>query len=96
MHHFVGADSSCISWGQGKSGELGYGPHGQKYLAALEICTFNSMIVPQICLNLELYVQVYSRCLICFYRSSAAPKKVDMLEGMHVLRLVLFDKCCFP
>lgn len=47
MHHFVGADSSCISWGQVKSGELGYGPNGQK--------------------------------------SSAVPKKVDILEGMHVI-----------
>ncbi|KAJ9560237.1 hypothetical protein OSB04_005397 [Centaurea solstitialis] len=47
MHHFVGADSSCISWGHAQSGELGYGPGGQK--------------------------------------SSAIPKKVDMLEGMHVL-----------
>ncbi|KAL6511833.1 hypothetical protein OROGR_021430 [Orobanche gracilis] len=47
MHHFVGADSSCISWGQAQSGELGYGPNGQK--------------------------------------SSATPKKVDILEGMHVI-----------
>ncbi|KAI5656144.1 hypothetical protein M9H77_24937 [Catharanthus roseus] len=47
MHHFVGADSSCISWGHAQSGELGYGPNGQK--------------------------------------SSAAPKKVDILEGMHVI-----------
>ncbi|XAR64173.1 hypothetical protein NMG60_11024417 [Bertholletia excelsa] len=47
MHHFVGADSSCISWGHAQSGELGYGPSGQK--------------------------------------SSAVPKKVDILEGMHVI-----------
>ncbi|KAK4429347.1 protein RCC2 [Sesamum alatum] len=47
MHHFVGADSSCISWGHAQSGELGYGPNGQK--------------------------------------SSAIPKKVDILEGMHVI-----------
>ncbi|KAL0694938.1 hypothetical protein Bca4012_062118 [Brassica carinata] len=47
MHHFVGADSSCISWGHAQYGELGYGPNGQK--------------------------------------SSAAPKKVDLLEGMHVM-----------
>ncbi|KAG8377892.1 hypothetical protein BUALT_Bualt08G0080800 [Buddleja alternifolia] len=46
-HHFVGADSSCISWGHAQSGELGYGPNGQK--------------------------------------SSAVPKKVDILEGMHVI-----------
>ncbi|GER26586.1 regulator of chromosome condensation family protein [Striga asiatica] len=46
-HHFVGADSSCISWGHAQSGELGYGPNGQK--------------------------------------SSAIPKKVDALEGMHVI-----------
>ncbi|GER57048.1 regulator of chromosome condensation family protein [Striga asiatica] len=46
-HHFVGADSSCISWGHAQSGELGYGPNGQK--------------------------------------SSAIPKKVDILEGMHVI-----------
>lgn len=47
MHHFVGADSSCISWGHAQNGELGYGPNGQK--------------------------------------SSAVPKKVDILEGMHVM-----------
>ncbi|XP_027149003.1 protein RCC2 homolog [Coffea eugenioides] len=47
MHHFVGADRSCISWGHAQSGELGYGPEGQK--------------------------------------SSAVPKKVDILEGMHVI-----------
>ncbi|XP_078173493.1 regulator of chromosome condensation (RCC1) family protein [Carex rostrata] len=47
MHHVVGADDSCISWGFAQHGELGYGPLGQK--------------------------------------SSANPKKVDLLEGMHVL-----------
>ncbi|KAH7567168.1 hypothetical protein JRO89_XS07G0026400 [Xanthoceras sorbifolium] len=47
MHHFVGADNSCISWGHALYGELGYGPNGQK--------------------------------------SSAIPKKVDILEGMHVI-----------
>ncbi|KAK6938922.1 Regulator of chromosome condensation, RCC1 [Dillenia turbinata] len=47
MHHFVGADSSCISWGHAQYGELGYGPNGQK--------------------------------------SSAVPKKVEILEGMHVI-----------
>ncbi|KAG6776548.1 hypothetical protein POTOM_020066 [Populus tomentosa] len=30
MHHFVGADNSCISWGHARNGELGYGPNGQK------------------------------------------------------------------
>ncbi|GAV69976.1 RCC1 domain-containing protein [Cephalotus follicularis] len=49
MHYFVGADSSCISWGHAQYGELGYGPDGQK--------------------------------------SSAVPKKVDILEGMHVIRV---------
>ncbi|KAK4859553.1 hypothetical protein QYF36_007501 [Acer negundo] len=47
MHHFVGADNSCISWGHAVYGELGYGPNGQK--------------------------------------SSAVPKKVDILESMHVI-----------
>ncbi|KAL6844125.1 hypothetical protein ACP4OV_025798 [Aristida adscensionis] len=46
MHHVVGADDSCISWGVAQNGELGYGPNGQK--------------------------------------SSANPKKIDSLEGMHV------------
>ena len=32
MHHFVGADNSCISWGHAQYGELGYGPMGQKYV----------------------------------------------------------------
>lgn len=47
MHHFCGADESCISWGQAQLGELGYGPDKPK--------------------------------------SSANPKKVDSLEGMHVI-----------
>ncbi|KAJ8647933.1 hypothetical protein MRB53_000956 [Persea americana] len=47
MHHFCGADDSCISWGQAQYGELGYGPAGQK--------------------------------------SSANPKKVEILDGMHVI-----------
>ncbi|KAG1360732.1 putative protein IQ-DOMAIN 32 [Cocos nucifera] len=46
MHHVVGAEDSCISWGHAQYGELGYGPLGQK--------------------------------------SSANPKKVDILNGMHV------------
>ncbi|XP_078445975.1 regulator of chromosome condensation (RCC1) family protein [Wolffia australiana] len=46
MHHVVGADDSCISWGSAQNGELGYGPNDQK--------------------------------------SSANPKKVDLLEGMRV------------
>ncbi|KAK9743459.1 hypothetical protein RND81_03G240700 [Saponaria officinalis] len=47
MFHFVGAESSCISWGYAQNGELGYGANAQK--------------------------------------SSAIPKKVDILEGMHVI-----------
>uniref|UniRef100_A0A453D4F1 Protein RCC2 n=2 Tax=Aegilops tauschii subsp. strangulata TaxID=200361 RepID=A0A453D4F1_AEGTS len=62
MHHVVGADDSCISWGNAQYGELGYGPMGQK--------------------------------------SSANPKKVDSLEGMHVtgvgcgfgLSLIIVDR----
>uniref|UniRef100_A0A803LKA7 Uncharacterized protein n=1 Tax=Chenopodium quinoa TaxID=63459 RepID=A0A803LKA7_CHEQI len=50
MFHYVGADSSCISWGHAQNGELGYGPNGQKYTS-----------------------------------SSANPKKVEILEGMHVI-----------
>lgn len=46
MHHVVGAEDSCISWGHAQYGELGYGPLGQK--------------------------------------SSANPKKIDILNGMHV------------
>ncbi|KAJ8538292.1 hypothetical protein K7X08_014832 [Anisodus acutangulus] len=43
MHHFVGAVSSCISWGHAQSGELGFGPHGQKTnvedrLEQLDVC----------------------------------------------------------
>ncbi|GKB27917.1 protein RCC2 [Tanacetum coccineum] len=29
FHHFVGAESSCISWGNAQSGQLGYGPNQQ-------------------------------------------------------------------
>ncbi|KAF5181922.1 Regulator of chromosome condensation [Thalictrum thalictroides] len=47
MHHFVGADDSCISWGVSQNGALGYGPIGPK--------------------------------------SSANPKKVEILDHMHVL-----------
>nr|VDD56388.1 unnamed protein product [Brassica oleracea] len=47
MHHFDGADSSCISWGHAQCGELGYGPTVKN--------------------------------------PSAAPIKVYILEGMHVL-----------
>lgn len=46
MHHVIGADDSCISWGHAQYGELGYGPLGPK--------------------------------------SSTTPKKVDILEGIHV------------
>uniref|UniRef100_A0A452XV34 UVB-resistance protein UVR8 n=1 Tax=Aegilops tauschii subsp. strangulata TaxID=200361 RepID=A0A452XV34_AEGTS len=45
MHHIVGAEDSCISWGLSEYGELGYGPT---------------------------------------QKSSVNPKKVDILEGMHV------------
>lgn len=38
MHHFVGADTSCISWGHAQYGELGFGPNGQKYV----FVTFNN------------------------------------------------------
>lgn len=41
MHHFVGADSSCISWGHAQSGELGYGPNGQKYTVFSFFFVFN-------------------------------------------------------
>ncbi|KAF8406526.1 hypothetical protein HHK36_008614 [Tetracentron sinense] len=47
MHHFCGADDSCISWGRAQYGELGYGPNGPK--------------------------------------SSAVPKKVEILDSMHVI-----------
>ncbi|KAL5706558.1 hypothetical protein ACHQM5_024709 [Ranunculus cassubicifolius] len=47
MHHFVGADDSCISWGLSQCGELGHGPLGPK--------------------------------------SSANPKKVEILNGVHVM-----------
>ena len=84
MHHFVGADSSCISWGLAQSGELGYGPHGQKYVTLLS-SFYNAC---------HLYLLIVAT-LFCFYicRSSAIPKKVEALEGMHVLRSVL-DLLC--
>ncbi|KAJ0964175.1 hypothetical protein J5N97_029297 [Dioscorea zingiberensis] len=46
MHHAIGADDACISWGHAQYGELGYGPLGPK--------------------------------------SSANPKKVEILDHMHV------------
>ncbi|XP_012699498.1 protein RCC2 isoform X5 [Setaria italica] len=30
MHHIVGTDDTCISWGIGLNGQLGYGPNGPK------------------------------------------------------------------
>ncbi|XP_039124804.1 protein RCC2 [Dioscorea cayenensis subsp. rotundata] len=47
MHHVIGADDACISWGHAQYGELGYGPLGPK--------------------------------------SSANPKKVEILDHMHVM-----------
>ncbi|KAM0945504.1 putative regulator of chromosome condensation 1/beta-lactamase-inhibitor protein II [Dioscorea sansibarensis] len=47
MHHVIGADDACISWGHAQYGELGYGPRGPK--------------------------------------SSANPKKVEILDHMHVM-----------
>ena len=80
MHHFVGADSSCISWGHAQYGELGFGPTGQKYV----FITFDNNIFLRIP-----YFQ-FKFCLFLFLllRSSATPKKVDILEGMHVIRWV--------
>lgn len=61
MHHVVGADDSCISWGVAQNGELGYGPNGQKYvyIKMLRICwlykgfTYSmislAIVVPYIC-----------------------------------------------
>uniref|UniRef100_R7WET7 Uncharacterized protein n=1 Tax=Aegilops tauschii TaxID=37682 RepID=R7WET7_AEGTA len=52
MHHIVGAEDSCISWGLSEYGELGYGPT---------------------------------------QKSSVNPKKVDILEGMHVTSGILYS-----
>ncbi|KAE9458607.1 hypothetical protein C3L33_09473, partial [Rhododendron williamsianum] len=41
MRHFVGAESSCISWGNALSGELGYGPDAQNVACGLS----HSMVV---------------------------------------------------
>lgn len=92
MHHFVGADSSCISWGHAQSGELGDGPKGQKYVMV--------SIYTHFCLHTDTHTYVYTHILkTLFYlmlffiyplfRSSANPKKVEILEGMHVFRSVL-------
>ena len=35
LHHVVGADESCISWGMAQNGELGYGPLGPKYVLSV-------------------------------------------------------------
>lgn len=76
MHHFVGADNSCISWGHAQYGELGYGPNGQKYLflTTAEHFLFKGFLS---CPLLNLFL---------VHRSSAVPKKVDILEGMHVIK----------
>ncbi|KAI8548915.1 hypothetical protein RHMOL_Rhmol07G0310700 [Rhododendron molle] len=41
MRHFVGAESSCISWGNALSSELGYGPDAQNVACGLS----HSMVV---------------------------------------------------
>ena len=48
MHHFVGADAFCISWGHAQYGELGYGPEGQKYVLLLIITAFFFSLSPYI------------------------------------------------
>ena len=45
MHHFVGADSSCISWGHAQYGELGFGPNGQKYVFVTLNNTFSFLFL---------------------------------------------------
>lgn len=55
MHHFVGADSSCISWGVAQSGELGYGPLGQKY-----VFSFKYKLVYLFTLLHILYLWIYA------------------------------------
>lgn len=75
MHHFVGADSSCISWGHAQNGELGYGPNAQKYDY-------------EFFLRLLMFMFLFLFVVLLAFRSSAVPKKVDILEGMHVLRWV--------
>ena len=81
MHHVVGADDSCISWGVAQNGELGYGPNGQKYVYikieyvdCTKTFTHYTGLIGHCC-------SIYLCC-----RSSANPKKVDILEGMHVTR----------
>lgn len=84
MHHFVGADSSCISWGVAQSGELGYGPLGQKYVSSFyckPVDIFNLLHFK--------FMSLYIYDGVLFSRSSAMAKKVDSLEGMHVMRLVI-------
>ena len=80
MHHFVGADSSCISWGHAQYGELGFGPTGQKYV----FITFDNNIF----LRIPYFLFKFCLFLFLLLRSSATPKKVDILEGMHVIRWV--------
>lgn len=85
MHHFVGADSSCISWGHAQYGELGYGPLGQKY-----VCLPTNHLSFSLSLPPASHVTSFLPVLfmVLLHRSSAIPKKVDILEGMHVMRLV--------
>lgn len=73
MHHFVGADGSCISWGHAQYGELGYGPMGQKYVSIFSL------------VFLKFPFNSFSLTIMFFFRSSATPKKVEILEGMHVI-----------
>lgn len=74
MHHFVGADSSCISWGHAQNGELGYGPNGQKYvyttfLGNLVICFFLILLFSNpVCtcpLGLQLYPKRWIYLRVC-------------------------------
>lgn len=59
MHHFVGADNSCISWGHAQNGELGYGPSGQKYVFYTYNNSFISLRLLSFIFSFYFYVSAF-------------------------------------
>lgn len=75
MHHVVGADDSCISWGVAQNGELGYGPNGQKYV---HIKILENMFIIQYLIDcLTGHVVPY----ICNIDHQQIPKRLTFLRA---------------
>lgn len=93
MHHVIGADDACISWGHAQYGELGYGPLGPKYLFS-HISLVGLTDTFAIFIFKEHFINKNNHLILFHHRSSANPKKVEILDHMHVMRYML--RCSTP